>query len=470
MENSKLLELLSRFSAGELRAFKDYVASPFFNKNEELRRFYLYLKRLAPAFPPKKIQRRKVYSKLFPGREYDDQHLNYLMSFLLKLAEQFIGYQEYVKRPIVTEYHVLTGCIDRGLDKHFKHIYQKSLKQLDRLPLRNPDFYFQKYLLADIADKHFQKKNIRKFDVKLQQTSDYLDIYYLCNKLKYTVEMLDHQKVVSADYRVTLMDELEPYLAKHPHDDIPPIAIYYQLYLTLTKPEADEHFIKLKELINRHFSKFPTQEMKKIYLATLNFCIRKIRKGQRHYAEEALQLYLQGINNKCLYDNEYLSPWTYKNVVSLGAGLHKYDWTEKFINDYNFRLSPKHRADALHYNLADLYYRKKDFKKALHHLNRVSFSDIFYNLDSKLMLLKIFYESNEEEALLSLIASFGIFLKRNKLISDDVREAYQNFVTLLSRLTKSTGSDLNDLQTRITDTSFLVDKKWLQEQLAAKMA
>ena len=44
MHNSKLIELLKSFSASELREFKDFVASPFFNKNEELSLFYAYLK------------------------------------------------------------------------------------------------------------------------------------------------------------------------------------------------------------------------------------------------------------------------------------------------------------------------------------------------------------------------------------------------------------------------------------------
>ena len=81
MENSKLIALLKTFNTQELRAFKDFVASPYFNKNQELVLFYDYLKKIAPKFPLKKISRESIYNNLFPKKEYDDKHMNYLMSF-----------------------------------------------------------------------------------------------------------------------------------------------------------------------------------------------------------------------------------------------------------------------------------------------------------------------------------------------------------------------------------------------------
>ncbi|MFT4761074.1 MAG: hypothetical protein ACI9XO_003786 [Paraglaciecola sp.] len=55
MENSKLVQLLKTFSTQELREFKDFMQSPLFNKNQDLVDFYLYLKKIAPNFPTKKL-------------------------------------------------------------------------------------------------------------------------------------------------------------------------------------------------------------------------------------------------------------------------------------------------------------------------------------------------------------------------------------------------------------------------------
>ena len=56
--SNKLIELLKTFSASELLAFRDFTASPYFNKREELVRLYAHLKKAAAAgFPDKKTER-----------------------------------------------------------------------------------------------------------------------------------------------------------------------------------------------------------------------------------------------------------------------------------------------------------------------------------------------------------------------------------------------------------------------------
>jgi len=82
------------------------------------------------------------------------------------------------------------------------------------------------------------------------------------------------------------------------------------------------------------------------------------------------------------------------------------------------------------------------------------------------MLLKIFYETNEKEALHSQIASFSIFLKRNKLIANNVRESYQNFVTFLNKLIKNNPSKSIQLKKDIKAAKLLMYKNWLLEKLA----
>ncbi|MEM8907213.1 MAG: hypothetical protein AAGD05_05140, partial [Bacteroidota bacterium] len=210
-----------------------------------------------------------------------------------------------------------------------------------------------------------------------------------------------------------------------------------------------------------HFSLFQKEEMGEMHLYAINFCIRKMREKKEHYVEEALNIYLKTINSGLLLENDYLSPWTYKNVVKLGLRLQRFDWTEQFILKYNSHIKATFRSNALHLNLADLYYYKKEYDLALHNLNKVEFSDIFYTLQAKVMLLKIYYETQEEEALHSLVASFRIFLKRNKLISNNVRKTYQNFISLLYRLLKENRTDLTEVKTLINNTELLTDRQWL---------
>ena len=466
MHQSKLIALLRTFSTRELREFKDFIASPFFNKNQELVQFYLYLKKIAPEFPHKKTARQKVYQQVFPKRAYDEKHLNYLMSFTLKLAEQYIGYTKYQQAGILPSCHALSSCLERNLEKHYQNIYTKTTQQLGKNSRRDSAYFYQQYLLSDLADRHFNQQKIRRFDENLQHASDHLDAFYLISKLKYTCEMLDRQKTLSVNYHLGLITHLSAYLESHQEIHSPGIAIYYQIYLTLTAENGDRHFELLKELLQKHFDQFSSFEMKEMHLMALNFCIRRVREKDERYVKEAFELFRKSIEARFLYENDLLSPWTFKNIVKLGLRLKNYDWTEQFIRTYKDDLAVEIRENALHYNLADLYYYKKDYGLALEYLQKVEYSDVFYALSSKVMLLKVYYETQEEEALYNLIASFRIYLRRNKLISDTVRSTYLNFITLLNQLVKSDGRQMEELHQRIEQTEPITDRNWLLRQIS----
>ncbi len=461
MHNSKLIALLKTFNTKELREFKDFVSSPFYNKNQELVQFYAYLKKLAPDFSIKKTKRENAYANVFPDQPYNEKHLNYLMSFLLKLAEKYIGLIKYECKGILPDYHILISCVERDLPKHYQNRYQKSLQKLENSELRDANYYYQKYLLSDAADQFFQNQKLRRFDKNLQYASDNLDLFYLSSKLKYTCEMLDRQKVLSADYQHNMIEEIVNYLNKKPHHQHPSIDIYYQIFLTLTKVNGETHFENLKQLLDIHFNRISPKEIKQMYLATLNFCIRKVRKKEEKYVKEAFDLFLKGIETRLLYENDHLSPWTFKNVIKLGLRLKQFDWTEQFILTYQNHLDEEFRQNALNYNLADLFYYKKELGKALEYLQKVEYSDVFYALNSKEMLLKIYYEMNEEEALHNLLASFRVYLRRNKLISDNVRLPYQNFITLLSQTIKSEPGQRSFVKEKIKNTESLTARNWL---------
>lgn len=468
MHNSKLIELLSTFSSSELRAFKDFVGSPFFNKNEELVLFYNYLKKYAPSFPIKKIRRTYVYAALFNGQKYDEKHLNYLMSFLLKLAEQFIGFSKYKEQGVLSEYHILSACLDRQLDKHYQNNFQKARKQLDRNPLRDTEYYYQNFLLSQVSDRYFGMQKVRRYDANIQEAADNLDLFYLSQKLKYACEMLDREKTLSVSYRQYMLEEIALYLERFDINSSPAIAIYYHIYLTLTEADGDHHFERLKSLLHQYTNMFPPFELKEMYLMALNFCIRKVREKDDRYVQEAFTLFKNGIANKSLYENNLLSPWTFKNIIKLGLRLKQFDWTEDFIKTYKDDLDEETRENALNYNLADLYYYKKDFAKAQNLLQQVEFSDVFYALSSKVMLLKIYFEKKEEEALFSLLTSFKVYLRRNKLISNNVKKTYMNFIALLSQIVKASEQQKDQIREKIINTELLTDRNWLLDLVSDK--
>ena len=468
MEKSKLLSLIKTFDKKERRAFRDFVASPFFNKNEDLVKLYDYLKSLAPHYPSAKLAREKVFRAIYPGKTYEDKQMKYLMSFLLKLAEQFIGWKAYNEQGLMPVYHQMSAFLDRGLTKHFQYIFPKAEKMVNQLPYRDADYYFQEYLLHEQSLKHQYNQSVWKFSKGLQDMADTLDIYYLSKKLKYTCAMLNMQKFLSADYQQNLTNEITHYLEQKKHEDIPAISIYYQILLTLTDESEEAHFQKLKALIQEHAQFFPASETKELYVHAINYCLRKIRQKQESYVEEALFLYNEGIAQGFLLDAGQLSPHTYKNVLKLGLRIRRYDSTENFIKNYQQALSPEVRENAVNYGLAELHYHKKDLDSAMVRLREVNFTDIFFALDAKVMLAKIYFQKEDWEPLHSLLAAFKVYLRRNKLISNTVKETYMNFLNLLNSLVFSNRASYDELSKSVGDVKLLTERKWLKEAIESR--
>jgi len=149
--------------------------------------------------------------------------------------------------------------------------------------------------------------------------------------------------------------------------------------------------------------------------------------------------------------------------------MGRYDWTEKFIDTYFTVLKEEEQLDQLNFNTAKLEFARGNFRKVIPMLREVDYSSVFMLMDSRVLLLKTWYELGEWEAFEALLDSFNQLVSRNKLLSYH-RENYLNLVQILRQLLKLDRSQkkrLLLLQQKIEATSPLIEKPWILEKIAA---
>lgn len=462
MKNSKLISVLGSLEKKEWKALAEFLASPYFNKNKDLCRLLELLRKEFPAFDPDRTDRYFIWRKLFPRKAPEEQEIKYLMSSLLRLVERFLGQQDFESVPMLQEFHIINACEERNLGKHYR-LYRKRLEKAAREhPYRNEHFYLHQHQLAGVAAKYFWKQQVRTFDQNLQDTVNFLDDFYLITKLRLTCELINRQNILSSSYDIRLVDELLSYLGHYDYESVPAMDIYYRILLLLTSEPTHDQFRRLKKLLATHLSLFPDREKKEIYSYAQNFCIQMIKKGEHEFLEELFQLYQTGLDQDLLMEDGVLSPWKFKNIVSGGLRLGYFEWVEKFIRDYHAYLPEDFRETAMQYNQANLLYHKGRHHEAMRLLSRVEFSDVFYSLDTRKMMLMIYFELGETEALLSLIASFRLYLRRNKLISERNRKAYKHFVSAVQTLFRmEEGKSDVDFEKYIGEMQPVVEEEWL---------
>jgi hypothetical protein len=466
MENSKLLDLIKVFSKQEQKRFRLFLQSPYFNKNEELVRFYDTI--LDHLDVPAQLERERFSGLFFQTIAYDEKQLNYLMSQLLKLGEQFLGSEWVAANDFQRNFFTLKALSERGLEKHYHFLHEKALVTLQEEPLRDANHFFKGYLLEDLEREHFDQRGLRWLHESAQRAIDQLDFFYFSEKLKYTCAMLNSQQVVATSYNFHFVEEVRRFVENNPMpEDAPGIKIYNLIFRLLTKEQADEEFQELKKMLLQYERHFSLEEMTLLYQYALNYCIRQLRRVNTPYVAEALDLYKKGVDSGILLTAGKLSPWHFKNIIKLALREKQFTWTEQFILEKNALLDNEFKADALHYNLAELYFYTNKYEKALTHLNKVEFQDVHYNLGGKKILAKIYYETDENDALESLLNAFRLFVKRNKVISEDVRKTYHNFIGLLTELLRLRPEQYPKFREKIENTALLTEKNWLLEQTMA---
>lgn len=455
-----------------MKQLHDFVNSPYFNKKEEVIKIFEVLFSYHPDFENTHIEKTNVYRRALPGIPYNEKELGYWMSDLVKLIEQFIVIEEIGQQPATQFPHLFKNYLKWNLEKPFLRTMKNATQYQQAFPLHDAQFYFNAFVIKEQEAAFFDKQKIHSHDESLQEAINNLDIYYLSQKLKYSCEMVNRKNMLIAGYRLQMLDEILQYLEKEPLDHIPPVAIYRSILLCLREPDHETHFDHLKILLEKYSDKFDPDEARGMYIYAINYCVGKINRGNTHYLAELFELYKQLLDNRIIFEDKYLSPWTYMNIVVVGIRNQSFEWTENFIHQYQSILAPQFRDNAYNYNLAYLYYNQQQYGKAQKLLNTVVFEDVFYSIEAKSLLLRIYYEVGETEPLLALCDAFKIYLRRNKLIADNKRELYLNFIKIIARLSKipkGRKESLQDLLIQMQNTKNIVNLKWLEKKIQEKM-
>ena len=448
---------LSSFDSSELKNFEQFVASPYFNQKAELVELLRYLIPFHPDFPDSTVNKSKILENV-TFKKNNEKELSYQMSFLFKLIEQFLTISKFEKDSQLKDIQLVEALSEKKLMSSLKTELNKKLQDIENVQDKDSTHYLKAALLYDL---HSRSKIQRKHDESLQKASDYNDYYYFLNKLKYSCSMIDRSKFLKTNYDIQFINETTTYILSSKYVKEPLIAIYLNILNIVEGTDAKAKFKILKKQIFENTSNISQREFKDIYIYAINFCARQIKKNELEYLQEAFDLYREGIDKKILLDKNQLTYWTYANVVKLGLRLKEFEETESFIFENKEKIPKNLREDAFNYNLAELYYYTNKFDEAQRLINCIKVNDPLLHSKSRVILCKIYFESYEIEPLLSLIASFSIFLKRDKKLAGNMKIFYKNFCDSLFQLLKRNQKKLPRIIEKIKTDEYISDREWL---------
>jgi len=476
MKDTKAYIALESLTVYELNRFGKFINSPYFNINDKLITLFhtLYDEIRSSKASKTSLEKASVWKPLYGKANFDDVRFRKLCSDLLKLIERFLSQEQFDNNPLHRANYLLKAVSSKNLEK----LYSSSISTVRRLSKqqleKTASFYYYQYQIEKNLfnlSSEFEKKTKNRSDTSIINISDIahnLDVFYLAEKIKYQCSLLAYKNIFKNDEEVLFIEDILKQIKIMDYESIPPIAIYYQIYLTLTEQENEGHFQNLKILIDKYLSIFPFDEAKDIYESALNYCVAKVNRGRSNYFQEIFELYEYGIENKVILTNGELSPTSFRNISITALRLGYFDWTEDFIFKNQKLLNPKYRENAVTFNLARLNIYRKDYNKVIDYLREVTFEDIFYELSSRAIQVVAYYELDEIEALSAYLSSFKTFLRRHTKIPEGRRNNYKKMIAFTQKLIKLAPhmtKEIKKLEEEIQDSENFSDKKWILEKL-----
>lgn len=473
MNDSKFYRFLKTLNNKELRKFRKYLESPYFNTNQTLLALYSVFETHLLDEKSSPLQKEIVWDLIFPNESFDYDRLRKLLHLLMVLGEDFLAQLAYDDNSAHRVHYLLQMLHRKEMDEFIHSTIQSGLSILKKENNRNGTYYYDlysiekyKYILENIESERVKKLNIQKLNIA--EIDGHLNNFYFSEKLKYYCLLISWSKVTNVNLEVDLINEIvEKVKAKEKeYLKVPAIAIYYQIYLTFIDPDNDSHYFKLKEVINKYLHLFPEDEARDIMNSAINYTIQKQNQGNLKFSLENFELWKQALDQKVIFTNDEISPWAFKNIITLSLRLSEFRWTEDFIDEYGIKINKEYRSNAIIYNKAMLFFYKKNYDQAIPLLQKVQYDELNYGLGAKSLLLATYYELDEFDSLNSLFDSFKHFLIRNKSISDYTRKSYIQLIKYTKLLLSDNinKSKLSNIKSEIISNQ-VASKSWLLEKV-----
>ncbi len=444
MLDNKTFELFQSLTGVEKRAFTAFVNSPYHNRREDLQLLwqqYLSIKEHPPG----------------ASRE--------LHSMLSGCIEAFLAQRAFEQLPLHSDLHLLQVFRAKNLAKPLEHVFRRATARLENIPQDYRYYHFQYQLEWERYAATESQTRTKTNNLAAVITA--FDQYTIAGKLRLACLMLAHKAVFQSGHEDLLLSAILQFLSPDALRETPVIALYYYCYKALSE-EKPEDFEIFRQHLSAHAPHLPADENRIFLLLAINYYIRKLNTGDQQLIRATFDMYQIGLDTGALLENGILSRFAFKNIVSIGLKLEEFGWTGQFITRYEPFLEEKYRHAHRDYNLAKWHFAQKNYREAMPLLARVDESDLLVNLDSRVMLLKMYYETDEWDALEALLSSCKILLLRKKKVIGYHQQHYLNtlkFIHKLARLNKNDRASTTRFKQEIAQHPTLIEKEWLLNAL-----
>ena len=145
-QNNRLIRMLHTLQRKEVKAFHQFLQSPYHNSNQAVLRFFEQLKDHHPEFRPDKLDKAALYQEVF-GRKYDENHMNQLLTKTCRALEAFFAFEELRNDELLVTKLKRNAFSKRQLPNQYSKVSKQIQSRLGEEPVDESQHYLERFLL-----------------------------------------------------------------------------------------------------------------------------------------------------------------------------------------------------------------------------------------------------------------------------------------------------------------------------------
>ena len=458
LHKNKIIEILATFSKEDVKRFREYLNSPFFNKSEKLIRLYEALIIFHPHFNSRNFTEINIFNNLNPGMKFNISTFRNLLSDLSFAAENYLSIVNFNEKYFEKKDCLRNEQFKRNLSGHLDAGLKKAEYELNNIKNIDAPYFLNKYKLStDRLNFNLLFKNKTGKDVILENKRNLNEhgkniTCFFANEINRindnilvmgkTFEIYDDDNFVLNLVSVLNLEKILALLAEGNENES--ISILFKLLLAKSKafsnPDNSRFYYDYKKLVLKEVDTLDKDELRYHTIRLLKYCMMKNSQDSGDETEDfrterfnVYNLILENKYYKCCV-SDFIPVELYRTVLLLSLELKKYTWAFNFIKKYKSELPPDRRENLFNFSCAEYYFCRGRYTDAMKSFHKVKFDHFMLKIDMKNLMLRTYYELDLFDNALSLIDTYKHFLSNDKTLSADEKRINKNFINVLQKM------------------------------------
>ena len=474
MKNTKLVKLLQTFTPAELKKFRDFVNSPYFNKNKNIIKLNNELERYYPGYEPDKLNEEVIYKKVFGTAKFDYFKIKNIISDLYNLGLEFLKQQSNITTSFSADYNMLTQLRGRKLMTLHKNFVAHFEKKFEQVKIKDGFHLYNEYLL--VTERHFSKLLEKPSSIEMiQDEFNSFHDYTLINMLKFYALMLHISKENNTSADMKMFEEVYNYIDKKYSGNNPIINVYKYIILLIVNRNIEYYHI-LKKLYLNNFDELGVEDAYYAHMYIFGFCMDQFNiNANRDFIKECYDLFRHAYQNNMVSLGALLYP-DFINFIKVFMRDGDKELSQQFIKEFSVELPEDQADNCINFSNAYIAHCSGDLKQALTLVSKVNFPLQIMRVQVKIMQIQLNYQLGYYEETREQAEYFRKSLVKEVQISADYKQSIIGFLKLtvsLINIKLSTEKSIREYESKkfidemdLNQKNHFGIKFWLEDMFA----